>query len=37
MHKVSILEDVIKNQTMFNYHGIDGTVVGMWSPSFAGR
>jgi len=37
MYRVSTLEDLIRNQTVFSYHGIDGTVVGMWNPSFAGR
>jgi len=30
------LPDVIKNQTTFTYQDIDGTIVGVWSPSYVG-
>ncbi|NYT12559.1 MAG: acetolactate decarboxylase [Methanomassiliicoccales archaeon] len=31
------LEDVIKNQTKFTYSDIDGTIVGIWCPSYIGE
>ncbi len=31
------LEDVIKNQTKFEYLGVNGTIVGVWGPPFVGE
>ncbi len=30
------LAEVVKNQSVFEYENISGTVIGLWSPSFAG-